>query len=105
MKANNIIKIPLSNYEGVTVEIDTANVSKKMVDSLVEAFKPERFKIWEMRLEQSYQIGTWCVITIPLKNIGYRAFADGDNLIFVNSKLPRAKRKEIARHFIQQANE
>jgi hypothetical protein len=105
MKTKNIIKIQVSNYEGATIEIDTAKVSKQMQDYFTKELQTERFKIWETRNRQSYFVGGFQVVTIPLENIGYRAFAEGDNLIFVNSKLPKAERKRIVRYFIQLKNE
>jgi hypothetical protein len=102
MKTNNIIKIQVANYEGVTVEIDTAKVSKETQDYFTKELQTERFKIWETLSRQSYFVGGVQVVTAPLDNIGYRAAADGDNFIFVNSKLPKAERTKIIRHFIQQ---
>ncbi len=102
MKTTGIIKIQVSNYEGVTVEIDTAKVSKQTRDYFTKELQAERFKIWETLNRQSYFVDGVQVVTAPLENIGYRAFAEGDNLIFVNSKLPKAERKRIVRHFIQQ---
>ncbi len=101
MKTKNIIKIQVANYEGVTVEIDTASVPKGTQDYFTKELQTERFKIWEMLSRQSYFVGNVQVITAPLKNIGYRAAADGDSFIFVNSKLPKAERTKIVRHFIQ----
>jgi len=105
MKTNNLIKIQVSNYEGVTVEIDTAKVSKETQDYFAKELQTERFKVWETLNRQSYFVGGFQVVTVPLDKIGYRAFTEGDNLIFVNSKLPKAERKRIVRHFIQQKNE
>ncbi len=102
MKTNNIIKIQVSDYEGVTVEINTAKVSRETQNYFTRELQAERFKIWETLSRQSYFVGNVQVITVPLKNIGYRAAADDDNFIFVNSKLPKAERTKIIRHFIQQ---
>ncbi len=102
MKNNNIVKIQVSSYEGVTVEIDTAKVSKEMQDYFTKELQAERFKIWETRNRQSYFVSGFQIVTVPLDKIGYRAFAEGDNLIFVNSKLPKAERKRIVKHFIRQ---
>ncbi len=102
MKNNNIIKIQVSNYEGVTVEIDPAKVSRQTQDYFTKELQTERFKIWETRNRQSYFVSGFQVVTAPLENIGYRAITESDNLIFVNSKLPKAERKRIVRHFIQQ---
>jgi hypothetical protein len=102
MKNNNIIKIQVSNYEGVTVEIDTAKVSRQTQDYFTKELQTERFKILETRNRQSYFVSGFQVVTAPLENIGYRVITESDNLIFVNSKLPKAERKRIVRHFIQQ---
>jgi hypothetical protein len=102
MRNSGIIKIQVSNYEGVTVEIDTTKVSKETQDYFAKELQTERFKIWETLNRQSYFVGDVQVVTAPLENIGYRAFAEGGDLIFVNSKLPKAERKRIVRHFIQQ---
>jgi hypothetical protein len=102
MKNNNIVKIQVANYEGVTVEIDTAKVSKQTLERLTKELQTENFKIWETRNRQSYFVSGFQIVTVPLDKIGYRAFAEGDNLIFVNSKLPKAERTKTIRHFIQQ---
>ncbi len=102
MKNSDIIKIQVSNYKGVPVEIDTAKVSKQTLDYFTKELQAERFKIWETRNRQSYFVSGFQIVTVPLDKIGYRAFAEGDNLIFVNSKLPKAERKRIVKHFIRQ---
>ncbi len=102
MKTKNIIKIQVSNYEGATVEIDTAKVSKQTQDYFTKELQTERFKIWETRNRQSYFVSGFQIVTAPLDKIGYRAVTESDNLIFVNSKLPKAERSKIIRHLIQQ---
>ncbi len=133
MKKSNIIKIQISSYKGATLEIDTAKVSKEAQDYFTKELQPERFKIWETRIRQSYSLLTiktikpsventlfnkyfytvllaereyfvdgFEVATVPLEEIGYRAITESDKLIFVNSKLPKAERTKIIRHFIQQ---
>jgi len=102
MKNNNIIKIQVSNYEGVTVEIDTAKVSRQTQDYFTKELQTENFKIWETRNRQSYFVSGFKIVTVPFDKIGYRAVTESDNLIFVNSKLPKAERKRFVRHFIQQ---
>ncbi len=102
MKTSNLIKIQVSNYEGVTVEIDTAKVSKETQDYFAKELQTERFKIWETRNRQSYFVSGFQVVTVPLDKIGYRAVTESDKLIFVNSKLPKAERSKIIRHLIQQ---
>jgi hypothetical protein len=104
MKNNNVVRIQVANYEGVTVEIDTAKVSKQTLDYFTQELQAERFKIWETISRQSYFVDGVQVVTAPLENIGYRACTEGDNLIFVNSKLPKAERKRIVKHFIRQKN-
>ena len=102
MKKSNIIKIQISSYKGATLEIDTAKVSKEAQDYFTKELQPERFKIWETRVRQSYFVDGFEVATVPLEEIGYRAITESDKLIFVNSKLPKAERTKIIRHFIQQ---
>jgi hypothetical protein len=102
MKSNNTVKIQVSSYEGVSIEIDTTKVSRRNQDNFIKELQPERFKIWETRERHSYFVGGFQVITMPLNNVGYRAFDENDNFIFVNSKLPKATRTKIIQRFIQQ---
>lgn len=98
----NILKIQVSNYEGATVEINTERNSKHVQDYFARELQPERFKVWETIARQSYFIGNTQVITAPLDNVGYLASESGDDYIFVNSKLPKATRSKIIRHFLRQ---
>jgi hypothetical protein len=104
MKNNNIIKIQVQTFRGVTLEIDTAKISKETHDYFAKELETEEFKIWETLNRQSYFVGGVQAVTVPLKKCWLSSSYNQDNLIFVNSKQPKAKRKRI-RHITEQKND
>jgi len=58
-------------------------------------------QIFETLLKQSYFVGNFRVITLPIKRRGYSVNEGRDKLIFVSSKLPKAERKEVINYLIK----
>ena len=58
----------------------------------------------EIISRQSYTVGQFLVITIPLDTSGCVIQDDENNkYVFINSKLPRAERSSVVRSLIQKA--
>lgn len=64
-------------------------------------FTPEQTKVFEARLRQSYFVGQFRVVTVPLEKRGYSVNDGEDKFIFVSSKLPKAERTEVVKWLIQ----
>jgi hypothetical protein len=58
-------------------------------------------QIFETLMKQSYFVGEFQVITVPLKEPGYSVIHGEDKLIFVSSKLSRAERAEVVNWLIK----
>jgi hypothetical protein len=53
---------------------------------------PKYFKFIE---RQNYYRNGVLIVTVPLEGFGALAIDEGDKYIFINSKLPKAKRTEL----------
>jgi hypothetical protein len=58
-------------------------------------------QIFETLMKQSYFVGNFQVITLPIKRRGYSVNEGRDKLIFVSSKLSRAERAEVVNWLIK----
>ncbi len=91
----NTTIVKVGGYDGVVCEIDNSKFTESELSFLIHAFG--NFKTI---LDLSYTIGEFEVITLPLNKKGYRAKDRKDKYIFINSKLPKAERKAVARELV-----
>lgn len=95
-------RVSIPGYEGVYLEFDEAKIPRKRRDEITEAVSSGKLNAYLHACENCYYVGKFRVLTVPLEKQGY-AVKDtslGD-LIFVNSKLPRAVRSSVVRELIK----